>query len=257
MISEDKLRELLDENTSEVPTVDFKLKIHYPFGNNDDDRSEFIKDILSMANTPREEAAYIVIGVKYHSDKGTKDLIGVLGNHPDDAQLQDCLNPVKLEPRPAFSYQPRRLDGCSYGVIEIPLTSDGPYCPMEDFGKLKRHCVYFRRGSKNEEATLHERKQIYDWFHNRRIIAETGKSIKRTIEANSPKDEFDTIYDILSGCIELEQKEISREMKFNYRRLEGNSHAERAYSLVEQMENQGRLPELKSVLRRLFPERFS
>jgi hypothetical protein len=64
MISENKLRDLLNENASESPTLDFKQE---PFRlDNDHFKSKFIKDILSMANTPRDETSYIVIGVKAH-----------------------------------------------------------------------------------------------------------------------------------------------------------------------------------------------
>ena len=93
----------------------------------------FIKDILSMANTPREEASYIVIGVTANPN-GTKTLVGVPGDHPDDAMLQQVFNLAKVQPTPEFSYQAIKLDGLSYGVIEIPLQNHGPYIPTENFG---------------------------------------------------------------------------------------------------------------------------
>jgi len=187
MMNKSKLGELLNVDVSETQTVDFKLEIHYPFGNNEKERSEFIKDILSMANTPREESAYIVIGVKYNSHDGTKDLIGVQGDQPDDAKIQDSINPAQLEPRPSFSYQTIELDGRLYGVIEIHLTNDGPYLPPKRYGVLIPDCLYFRRGSKNEEATQHERKEIYNWFHKRRLAAEgVSSSLQLTIQSHAP-----------------------------------------------------------------------
>ena len=43
---------------AEGPTIDFKRE-HYEKAK----RHEFIKDVLAMANTPREDAAWIVLGV--------------------------------------------------------------------------------------------------------------------------------------------------------------------------------------------------
>jgi len=158
MVTQDLLRQLFQR--SELGDIDFKSEPHRL--DNDHFKSAFIKDIVSMANTTREGSAYIVIGVKLHADGG-KEFIGV-SNHPDDADLQDQLNLAKVEPKPNFTYQSVSLDGLSYGVIEIPLKKDGPYVAGRDFGLLKAHRVYFRRGTKNDEATALERRQIYEWF---------------------------------------------------------------------------------------------
>ncbi len=163
MISESKLRELLNENVAESLTLDFKSELHRL--DNDYFKSLFIKDILSMTNTPREETSYIVIGVKANPD-GTMTPIGVLGDHPDDADLHKFLNLAKVDPKPEFSYQTIRLDGLSYGVIEFPLKKDGPYLPTTKFGVLDPFRLYFRRGSGNDEASPHEQNQIYHWFHS-------------------------------------------------------------------------------------------
>lgn len=158
MITEEVLRELMTH--SENRPVDFKTEPHRL--DNDHFNSEFIKDILAMANTPREESAYIVIGVKILPD-GSKEYRGV-GIHPDDADLQDKLKLAKVEPRPTFVYQSITLDGKSYGVIELPLVKDGPYFATRDYGVLKANRLYFRRGTKNDEATIQEQGQIYRWF---------------------------------------------------------------------------------------------
>lgn len=46
----------------EDETLDFKSKMYDP--SYDHEKAKFIKDIVSMANTPREETSYIIIGVK-------------------------------------------------------------------------------------------------------------------------------------------------------------------------------------------------
>lgn len=78
------LSELLKR--SELRTLDFKLEPYDFTGTTPEEknrkRSEFAKDIVSMANTPREESAYIVIGVKRKPD-GSNELKSVQA-HIDD-----------------------------------------------------------------------------------------------------------------------------------------------------------------------------
>jgi len=157
MISEAKLRELLGQAESE--TVDFKRE---PYKlDNDHFKSKFIKDVIAMANTPRDSAAYIIIGVKLHPD-GSRDLLGV-ATHLDDADLHPVLNNALVSPKPSFIYQPITVDDKSYGVIEIPVDKNGPYYAGCDYGVLKAHRIYFRRGTMNDEATAEECKAIYRW----------------------------------------------------------------------------------------------
>lgn len=163
MINESKLCELLNENVPESLTLDFKSEP--PRLDNNYFKSLFIKDVLSMANTPREETSYIIIGVKSNPN-GTKTLLGVPGDHPDDADLHKFLNLAKVDPKPEFSYQTIRLNGLSYGIIEFPLKKDGPYLPTIKFEVLDPFRLYFRRSSGNDEASSHEQKQIYHWFHS-------------------------------------------------------------------------------------------
>lgn len=166
MINECKLRELLSKN--ENRSIDFKAE---PYRlDNDHFKSEFIKDVLAMANTPRDETAHIVIGVKKHRD-GSTDMHNVI-THPDDADLQDIMNRAKVEPKPPFVYQPMILDNQSLGVIEIPVTGDGPYFAMHDYKVVKAHRLYFRRGTKNDEATIKEQDDIYRWFHSQSVHTE-------------------------------------------------------------------------------------
>lgn len=163
MISEDHFRELLTRSENE--TLDFKREPHRL--DNDYYRSKCIKDIIAMANTPRTETSYIIIGVQAHAD-GTKDRLGVT-EHPDDNDLQSLFGMTKpaVEPRPRFGYYPLVLDGVSYGVIDIPIQIEGPFlvtrCEKE--GVLRERHLYFRRGSQNAEANQREQDQIYRWFH--------------------------------------------------------------------------------------------
>ncbi|MCO5206226.1 MAG: putative DNA binding domain-containing protein [Anaerolineae bacterium] len=130
MITEQELRDLIN-NGNELEWLDFKSE---PYDISNSDRSvaeaqktSFLKDVIAMANTPREKTAYIILGVKWYKD-GTRDIQGIK-KHFDDADLQPLLDSLKLNVRPQFVYQPMRLDDKVFGVVEIPIEKNmrGPY----------------------------------------------------------------------------------------------------------------------------------
>lgn len=161
MISEPKFRELI--NMSEGQTLDFKSE---PYRlDNDYFKSEFIKDILAMANTPREGSSFIIVGI-LRNDDGSKELLGVQ-THPDDSDLQNIMNRARIEPpTQLFEYYTIMVDGKSYGVIEIKINRTGPFYPNQKFGIIQERQLYYRKGSKNHEAISSvEREEITRWFY--------------------------------------------------------------------------------------------
>ena len=147
----------------ESKTLDFK-STHYDFSN-ERKRADFIKDVLAMANTPREETAYIVLGVNKHVD-GRQTLLG-LDYHVDDADLQGKFDTL-VDPIPEFSYDIVCYDGKDFGIISIPIQSRGPFHVVKNFPKegsiLVQNALYFRRGSRNTVAQVFERNSIHEWF---------------------------------------------------------------------------------------------
>jgi predicted HTH transcriptional regulator len=79
----------------EGETIDFKAT-NYPLSESRKKR-DFAKDVASLANTPRDGNAYIVLGVKKHLD-GTFELWGI-ENEIDDAQLQSVASSLLEELR--------------------------------------------------------------------------------------------------------------------------------------------------------------
>ena len=80
-----------------------------------------------------------------------------------------------------------------------------------------------------------------------------------TIASETAKlPQFNHLYTLLANhTTALDFQEICLNVSFLYNRLEGDSHAERALSLVTQLDNQMRLADLEKELRRLLPNRFS
>jgi hypothetical protein len=152
---------------SEGPTLDFK------FGpirlDSDFFKAAFIKDVVCMANTPREGSSYIIIGVRCNTD-GSKEIIEGI-EHPDDANLQTLIG-GKVRPIPLFHYRTITYTGKTLGIIEIFPRRGGPFLPIWGFEhKLRPGIVYFRRGSINDEAKDPEDlSDIVRWMHEREEI---------------------------------------------------------------------------------------
>ena len=125
---------------------------------------DFAKDLASLANTPREGDAYIVLGVKKQLD-GSFKLWGI-EKEIDDANLQDVASSF-LEPTPRFVYEVIPRDGVVLGLITIQTGQETPAVPKktEDPGFVQG-VIYFRRGSKNDAASIPEQGRIWDWFRS-------------------------------------------------------------------------------------------
>lgn len=118
---------------------------------NDKKKSEFIKDILAMANTPRDKSAFILLGVREKAGKATEP-VGV-SDHYDESVL---LNQVagRVRPTPKFSYRQISYKGVELGIIEIPATQPGgPFVPLHNFGVINEGAVYWRVNATNVAAS--------------------------------------------------------------------------------------------------------
>ena len=160
VFDKETLRILL--NRAEGNFLDFKVQ-QYKF-DTEHQRSGFIKDIVSMANTPRSESAYIVIGIDETDGRATQ-LVGT-NDHIDpselDRQLQDRVNSV-----PVFEYHVVEHEGRDIGVYEIKLDYNGPFVATRKFGRLNPGAIHFRRNSQNVVATnKQDIDRITQWFNS-------------------------------------------------------------------------------------------
>ena len=143
----DDLQLLIDLlKRQESNELDFKSQ--YNLSNNYG-RSKFIKDIVAMANTPRSESAYILVGVLEQSGK----VISIPGvtDHPDESDLGGIVS-GKITPTPRFSYRQVQYGDLEIGLIEIPCDQPGVVVPRIDSGVLRGNAVYIRRNTQNIEA---------------------------------------------------------------------------------------------------------
>lgn len=160
------LEELLHEDESS--SLDFKRE-QYKFDSEDDDaRSELLKDILAFANAFRRSDAYILIGVE--EIRGGRSIIAGVSEHLDDANLQQFINSKTQKPI-EFSYETFSAEGKSLGIIRVPPQRRPFFC-KKYYGKVKANEVYIRRGSSTAVANPDE-------------IASMGE-VSAIAEANAP-----------------------------------------------------------------------
>jgi len=149
-ITEELLESLLYEE--EGTALDFK-RCQYPFAGEDDDtKSELLKDILAFANSWRRSDAYILIGVE--EVRGGRSVVYGEDSHLSDSDLQQFVCSKTNRPL-EFAYQVHRLDGNEIGVIVIPL-QERPLYLNKRFGKINAREVLVRRGSSTGVATPDE-----------------------------------------------------------------------------------------------------
>jgi hypothetical protein len=135
------IEQLLNED--EGTGLDFK-RDQYPFdGATDEQKSELLKDILAFTNAWRRMDGYILIGIE--EIKGGRSKVVGISEHLDDAKLQQFVNSKTQRPI-SFSYEAIPLEGIQVGIIRISLQARPIYL-KQDYGKLKKHTVYVRRGS--------------------------------------------------------------------------------------------------------------
>ena len=192
-MTEDDFYELIKQ--PEGNTLDYK-RAWYDLGKTQ--RFKFIKDVLSMANTPREGPARIVMGVDWSAECGST-VVG-LDEQPDDANIQQVFPRRKIQPAPAFHYHPLRFLGKQVGILEIPIGSDGPCMPLDDLEKvgnvykLQKGAIYYRNGSQNDQAVGSDLDRIYRWFIKQRSnVGQSSTSIPQVaLSTPSSRSSFRT-----------------------------------------------------------------
>lgn len=160
---------LVERQESEI--LDFKRDAYNL--SREDKKLELVKDIMCMYNTPRNEDAHIVLGVKKFSNGGT-DLLGIDSStnsqHLDQSDLQGIfLGKFIIEPFPKFQIDILQYDGKIFGIITIPVRNLGPCKVINGDGeKLKSGShIYFRRGPSNDlTRSPEETYSIMQWFQS-------------------------------------------------------------------------------------------
>ena len=157
--------EKLIKSGEEGRLIDYKI-CDYDLSD-EEKKIDFIKDVLSMANTPRDpnEQALIFLGVKYKIGEDN-ELVG-LDKFRDEIYYQNILKGKLLNVPPAIKCHPFDLGGKKILGIEICIdqNNSSPYvCLQNKTEKLLKDRIYYRVGSSNTEAIGIARENIHRWF---------------------------------------------------------------------------------------------
>ena len=153
--------ELLENLLSQMEssTLDFK-RDQYKL-ESDKQKSTFLKDVICMANTPRDESAYIVIGVVDRNGRAGQ-IVGI-SERPDPARFQDIINGRASSPIQLL-YREVKYAGLTLGLFEIPVDRQSvPVMTKSNFSDLRRGVTYSRRNAQNCEADTLEIRRISEW----------------------------------------------------------------------------------------------
>jgi hypothetical protein len=198
-LDKEKFEKLLAGGENDI--VDFKVK-HYFDPNNISDKektSEFVKDILCMANTVRSESAYILIGVEEDEYKKGK-VIGIQINEIiDDATLQQKVK-NKVYPSLKFESYVFNYNEQKVFIVEIPVSwYQSMPLPTSTQKGLETGRVYLRRKSSNDFANPEEIIRLNEWLKSLSMLPDVAGryiSLEEQVEKFKIKPKFEKSYPI-------------------------------------------------------------
>lgn len=131
-------------NTSPEQDI-FDWKRDLNFGSDKFDltkKSEFVKDIVAIANSTTTESGFIFYGIEVTE---SIEIYGLTKSY-DDATFQQIVS-GKVEPKVEFIYYEVSNDSKIIGVIHIPPSDKRPHIVTTNYGKLHVGQILIREGS--------------------------------------------------------------------------------------------------------------
>lgn len=137
---------------NESTTLDFKLEEYRK-----ENRQEFIKDVMAMANSLSNDVKRIVVGVK--KTPTSTNVEGI--NHVEDVSSYENIIQDNVEPNINFTYEAYRYSNdITLGIFEIYDNNDRPYMMKKDFHDLKKGEMWIRKGTRNSRVTRADLERI-------------------------------------------------------------------------------------------------
>ena len=145
-------------NKTESEELDFKSE-QYKL-DTEEQKAEFIKDILAFANAWKTSDAYIICGVI--EKDGRADQLKGIDHHLEGHKLQQLVCSKTNRP-PKFRYEPFTYGGMEFGIIIIEKQQDRPIYLTKNFGRLIAKEVYIRRDASTDIASPDEIKKMGEY----------------------------------------------------------------------------------------------
>lgn len=216
----DKIIDIIT-NENESSYLDFKKTMYTK-----ENKIDFIKDIVAMANSHIIDDKYIVVGVKDEPDK-EKDFIGI-ENVSDVSDFEQLIH-YNVEPTIEFEFLLVDYDNKKLGVFRLFNCIDRPYIIKKKIENSKKKKIeegdsFIRKGTCNTKMLRSDFELIYSQRQN--IFVLKSGEIKRTIdrkyselnfilliceEENSLNLRINSFYSALEAC----KKSLSENLKFN------------------------------------------
>lgn len=160
MISKDEIMRIINVQ-DECVSLDYKEDLKL---DKDGDKAEFVKDVISLANSTT--ISHIIIGV----EDTTRKLVGLKTPHTIQ-QLNDIIK-NRIDPPISLDYIEENIYGHTVGVVEIP-GENPPYIVsvIDRFGGertlgepcyIKRGSLLIRNNNKNEGAVRANIDKMYE-----------------------------------------------------------------------------------------------
>lgn len=166
----------------ESPTLDFKRDQYHFAKASEEEKSELLKDILGIANAWRRSEAYILIGVE-DVRGGRSNVYGIAAaDHLADHSLQQFVNSL-TNPPVRFGYEAFGFEGKQVGIIRIEEQPRQFYL-KRDYGKLKKHEVYVRRGSSTDPTKPATLDEVAQMGHGSEVVLVDRKGLDLEIDYN-------------------------------------------------------------------------
>lgn len=164
---------ILQKGESDI--VDFKEK-NYFSTNDKNETNKFIKDILSLTNTIRDENAYIIIGVNDNNEK-----IGIQPEEFIDGAVLQSKIKDKVSPIPKFNtYRLLDDDGKLFQIIELPVVwYSSPCQPTYNSESITKGETYIRRDSSNAKAGYDDILKLSSWLSSLPRLAELNSKARK------------------------------------------------------------------------------
>ena len=152
------------ENEVENEYLDFKAK---PYNwKQEKEKCEFLKDILSFANSNSKIDKYIILGVKIKKD-GSRDFRGINKDEMEDSAEYQQLVSENIEPSISVETYIINYKEKKYGIIRIFNCDNRPYLMRKKYGTLETGFTRIRRGSRNCNMSRYLLDEIYELKNNK------------------------------------------------------------------------------------------
>lgn len=157
-MDENKIIEYIN-NEIENEFLDFKLKLYDWSETNG--KSDFISDVICLANSNAKEDRYIITGVKVKPN-GERIIEGIEPSDAKDSAVYQELITENVEPSLSIDFKIIEYDGKHFGIFRIYGCEDRPYLAKKKYGNLESGYIKVRRGSRNTNISRYILDSIYN-----------------------------------------------------------------------------------------------